>query len=245
MFNTGIDRNVITPRARWMTAVALVAVTLPIVSFAQTTFGTFAGVVLDQHDRVLPNTTVTLNDGVRNVKHETKTNANGRFEFIGLPAGDYTYTAKQLGFRDLAGSLTLGGQAASRTLKMDVGTLQETIFVASSDGVITSARQRGAIAAKRPVDGCAMSTSAGGNIRAPRKVKDVAPGYPGVDGRVDLAATIGTDGSVVDVQVVRTDRPELVTAAIDAVREWEFDATLLNCVPIDVQMNVSVTFRKQ
>lgn len=245
MLNTGIDRNPITPRARWMGALALVAVTLPIASFAQTTFVTLSGAIVDQHDRVLPNTTMTLNDGVRHVKHETQTDANGRFEFIGLPAGDYTYTAKQVGFRDLAGSLTLGGQTVSRTLKMEVGTLQETIFVASSDGAITSAHQRGALAAKRPIDRCAASTTAGGNIRAPHKVKDVAPGYPGVDGRIELAATIGTDGSVVDVQVVKSDRPELVSAAIDAVRQWEFDATLLNCVPIEVQMNVSVAFGKQ
>ena len=245
MLNTGIDRNPITRRGQWVAALALVAMTLPIASFAQTTFATFSGVILDQHDRALPNTTVTLNDAVRNVKHETKTDANGHFELIGLPAGDYTYTAKQVGFRDLAGSLTLSAQGLSRTLKMEVGTLQETIVVAGNDGAITSAHQTGAVAAKRPIDSCTTTTSVGGNIRAPHKVKDVRPGYPGVDGHVDLAATIGIDGSVVDVQVVKADRPELAPAAIDAVRQWEFDSTLLNCVPIEVQMNVSVTFGKQ
>lgn len=246
MLTTGIDRTPITGRGRSIAALALVALTLPIVSFAQSTFATFSGVVLDQQDRVLPNATVTLNDAVRNVKHETKADANGRFEFVGLPPGDYTYIAKQLGFRDLAGSLPLSGQPVSRALKMDVGTLQETVFVASSDGAITNARQTGTVAAKRPIDGCAATASgAGGNIRPPHKVKDVRPGYPGADGRVELAATIGTDGSVVDVQVVTADRPELVPAATDAVRQWEFDSTLLNCVPIEVQMNVSVTFGKQ
>ena len=82
------------------------------------------------------------------------------------------------------------------------------------------------------------------NIRPPRKVKDVRPGYPGAAGNVELAATIGTDGSVTDVQVVKSDHPELAPAAIDAVRQWEFTSTLLNCVPIEVQMNVSVTFRR-
>jgi TonB family protein len=85
----------------------------------------------------------------------------------------------------------------------------------------------------------------GGNIRPPRKVKDVAPGYPGVDGTVRLLATIGSDGSVTDVSVVNAERPELVSSAVDAVRQWEFTSTLLNCVPIEVQMNVSVTFRKE
>jgi protein TonB len=75
-------------------------------------------------------------------------------------------------------------------------------------------------------------------------VKDVRPGYPGASGNVQLAATIGTDGSVTDVQVVKSDRPELVPSAIDAVRQWEFDSTLLNCVPIEVHMNVSVSFSR-
>jgi TonB family protein len=116
----------------------------------------------------------------------------------------------------------------------------------SNDGAITDAHRRGTVAAKRPVPPCPTDivSTLGGNIRAPHKVKDVAPGYPGVDGNVDLAATIGTDGSVVDVQVVKADRPELGPAAIDAVRQWEFDSTLLNCVPIEVQMNVSISFRK-
>jgi len=82
----------------------------------------------------------------------------------------------------------------------------------------------------------------GGNLRPPRKTKDVAPGYPGVSGNVQLLATIGTDGSVTEVQVVKSDRPELAPAAIDAVSQWEFTPTLLNCIPIDVQMNVSVSF---
>ena len=75
-------------------------------------------------------------------------------------------------------------------------------------------------------------------------MKDVAPGYPGVNGNVQLLATIGTDGSVTDVSVVKADRPELVPSAVDAVRQWEFTSTLLNCVPIDVQMNVSVSFSR-
>ena len=44
-------------------------------------------------------------------------------------------------------------------------------------------------------------------------------------------------------RLLRPVRPQRI--AVDAVRQWEFDSTLLNCVPIEVQMNVSVTFGKQ
>jgi TonB family protein len=88
----------------------------------------------------------------------------------------------------------------------------------------------------------------GGHIRPPRKVKDVRPAYPqalreaGVGGKVELRATVGSDGSVRDVQVIQSVHPELDAAAVDAVRQWKFDETLLNCAPVDVVMNVTVNF---
>jgi beta-lactamase regulating signal transducer with metallopeptidase domain len=247
MLNARVDRGPITRGGRWMWALALLLITLPVATIAQGGFATFSGTVVDQQDRLLPNATITLSDGQRNVKHETKTDGNGRFELVGLPAGDYTVEAKLLGFRNLTDTFSVNGQSVDRLLKMQVGLLEETISVFSDDGTITSTQQRGNAVNKRPNPACpaGVTNGIGGNIRPPHKVKDVRPGYPGVDGNVELSATIGTDGSVVDVQTVKTDRPELAAAAIDAVRQWEFDSTLLNCVPIEVQMNVSVNFRRR
>ena len=246
MLNDRLERGPITRGGRWASALALLAVTLPIATFAQGGFVTFSGTVVDPQDRLLPAATITVSDARRDVKHETKTDRDGRFELVGLPAGDYTVEAKLAGFRNLTDTFAVSGQSLDRTLKMQVGELQETITVVGEDGSITSTRQRGNVLAKRPNTACApgATNGVGGNLRPPRKVKHVAPGYPGVDGKVDLRATIGTDGSVTDVQVVKADRPELEPAAIDAVRQWEFDSTLLNCVPIEVQMNVSITFRR-
>jgi TonB family protein len=247
MLNARVDRGPITRGGRWMWALALLLLTLPVATFAQGGFATLSGTVVDPQDRLLPATTVTVTDAERNVKHEMKTDRNGRFELVGLPAGDYTVEAKLPGFRNLTDTLTINGQSVDRTIKMQVGLLQETITVTSDDGAITNARQSGNAFQKPPNPACpaGVTNGIGGNIRPPRKVKDVRPGYPGVSGNVELAATIGTDGSVTDVQVVKADRPELGPAAIDAVRQWEFTSTLLNCVPIEVQMNVSVSFLRQ
>jgi beta-lactamase regulating signal transducer with metallopeptidase domain len=246
MLNARLDRGPLTRGGRWASAFGVLALALPIATFAQAGFVSFSGTVLDPQDRVLPAATITVIDGRRDVKHETKTDRNGHFELVGLPAGDYTVEAKLLGFRTLTDTFTVSGQSLDRTLKMQVGTLQETISVVSDDGVITSAHQRGKAFAKPPNPTCAPSVAngGGGNVRPPRKIKDVVPGYPGANGNVELIATIGTDGSVVDVQVVKTDRPELGPAAIEAVRQWEFTSTLLNCIPIEVEMNVSVSFRQ-
>jgi outer membrane biosynthesis protein TonB len=63
-----------------------------------------------------------------------------------------------------------------------------------------------------------------------------------VEGTVNRKATIGTDGDVRTVEVIDTPNQDLATAAIAAVREWEFDQTLLNCEPVEVDMRVTVTF---
>jgi periplasmic protein TonB len=88
----------------------------------------------------------------------------------------------------------------------------------------------------------------GGAIRAPQKIRDVAPRYPAiaqaskVQGVVILEAVIGEDGTVRDVRVLR-GQPLLDDAAADAVRQWRFTPTLLNGQPIPVVMTVTVSFR--
>ena len=87
----------------------------------------------------------------------------------------------------------------------------------------------------------------GGDIRPPQKIRDVAPRYPAlaqaskVEGIVILEATIGEDGAVRDVKVLR-GKPLLDDAAADAVRQWRFTPPLLNGQPVPVVMTVTVSF---
>ena len=38
---------------------------------------------------------------------------------------------------------------------------------------------------------------------------------------------------------------DLVSAAIEAVKLWRYTPTLLNCIPIEVQMKVTVNFKTE
>ena len=84
-------------------------------------------------------------------------------------------------------------------------------------------------------------------MKPPAKVKDVAPVYPAsalaarVQGTVILEATIGVDGRVSDVKVLRSI-PMFDQAAIDAVMQWEYTPTVLNGVAVPVIMTVTVPF---
>ena len=87
----------------------------------------------------------------------------------------------------------------------------------------------------------------GDRIRAPAKVHDARPAYPSlaiaarIEGVVIIDCTIGADGQVLNVRLLRSV-PLLDQAALDAVRQWQFTPTLLNGVPVPVVMTVTVRF---
>lgn len=87
----------------------------------------------------------------------------------------------------------------------------------------------------------------GEGIDRPRKIKDVRPLYPlpamaaRIGGNVLIEATIGVDGKVHNTRVVRSIAL-LDDAALDAVRQWEFEPARRNGVPVAVTMVIIVTF---
>jgi protein TonB len=78
-------------------------------------------------------------------------------------------------------------------------------------------------------------------------VRQVQPLYPQiaktahVQGTVLLHAIIAKDGSVQELQYV-SGPPLLMKAAMDAVREWRYQPTLLNGEPVEVETTISVIF---
>ena len=84
-------------------------------------------------------------------------------------------------------------------------------------------------------------------IARPRKIKDVKPVYPlpamvaQVRGNVFIEATIGADGKVHNARVFRSIAI-LDQAALDAVRQWEYEPSRRNGVPVPVTMVIVVTF---
>ena len=85
------------------------------------------------------------------------------------------------------------------------------------------------------------------DIPPPKKVKHVDPIYnelaraARVEGVVQIEAVIAPDGSVRDAKVVRSI-PLLDPAALEAVKQWQFEPVLVNGVPRAVVITVSVNF---
>ncbi len=87
----------------------------------------------------------------------------------------------------------------------------------------------------------------GGEVIAARGLHQPKPVYPPmaimahVQGTVVLQAIIGRDGTVQDLKVLGGPAL-LIRAAIEAVKTWRYQPTLLNGEPVDVLTEVSVNF---
>ena len=87
----------------------------------------------------------------------------------------------------------------------------------------------------------------GGAVGPPKKTKDFPPEYPAlaqqarVQGVVSMEVRIDERGAVSDVRTLRSI-PLLDQAAIDAVKQWRYEPTLMNGVAMPVIMTVEVNF---
>jgi TonB family protein len=252
MLNDRTNRMPATRSARIATLGVALSLAVALAA-AQTAFATFSGTVFDETNSFVPGATLMLTNPQSRAKYEVVSDRTGHFEFVGLPPGDYQLETQMMGFAPLRGTLTLSGQNARRDLVLQVGSLQETITV--SGGPTTTDRSSGTVRvstaiARRPDPTCSNVPAGGmgGNIRAPWKIKDVKPTYPqqlsdaNIGGTVVLQARIDTEGRINSVEVVSPLHPDLDSAAIEAVRQWEFDSTILNCTKVEVPMRVTVNF---
>jgi protein TonB len=87
----------------------------------------------------------------------------------------------------------------------------------------------------------------GGNVQQAKMVRMIQPSYPAIakqahiQGTVVLHAIIAKDGTVQELQLMGGP-PLLVKAAMDAVRQWRYQPTLLNGDPVEVDTTISVIF---
>ncbi|HXB75269.1 MAG TPA: tetratricopeptide repeat protein [Candidatus Acidoferrales bacterium] len=87
----------------------------------------------------------------------------------------------------------------------------------------------------------------GGNVQELKLVNRTPPVYPPlalqarISGVVHLAAIIGKDGRVLDLKAIG-GHPLLIPSALEAVKQWVYQPTLLNGIPVEVATQVDVLF---
>jgi protein TonB len=87
----------------------------------------------------------------------------------------------------------------------------------------------------------------GGNVQQAKLVRQPKPAYPPlakqarIQGVVHLQAIISKDGTIQKLEVIG-GHPLLVPAALEAVKQWVYQPTLLNGEPVEVITQIDVNF---
>ncbi len=87
----------------------------------------------------------------------------------------------------------------------------------------------------------------GGTVQQAKLIRQAKPVYPplarqaGISGHVLLSVILGKDGTIQNLTVAG-GHPLLVPAAVEAVKQWVYQPTLLNGEPVEVATQIDVNF---
>jgi TonB family protein len=241
------NRGDVSGRSRLWIAVAAVLVLAPLAAVrapAQEASASIQGTVNDPSGARLPGAFLTLRRASDQSKAVTATNDAGEFAFAPLPAGDYVLEVREPGFQIQQQSVKLSsGAHQSLDITVNMGSVAEEIVVVGKSSAPGEQ--------PRP-SGPPRRIRVGGNVQRSKLITQVRPIYPedlkreGVQGLVVLDAVILTDGSLGNLRLannlVEVDQ-RLVDAAMEAVRFWRYEPTLLNGVPVEIVTTITVSFR--
>ncbi len=197
-----------------------------------------AGVVLDLTGARVPGVEVGLEGDAASIVR-ISSNA-GEYRIPEVPPGEYVLIARLPGFLDHRQEVVIEeGRTLLRDVLLSVGGVATAMEVVSDR-----------LPPEEPVESSEpdrLRVTAG--VSPGRLITMVRPDYPpqlradGVEGTVALEGMIGADGVITGLRVVSTDHADLAMAALDAVREWRYEPSRLNNVPVAVATTVSFTFR--
>ena len=243
MLNPSLNRRSVTGKTAFLTALAALCLIAPLAALnlpVQSPSCKFSGTVLDATGRAVPNATIIASNATAKTKDMTVTGQTGMFEFTGLATGSYKLEVLKPGFaRFVEPKVELrAGESASRQIVLQLGEVSERIDVVG---------KAPAKAARAPSEPSALQV--GGSVQQTKITHMVRPAYPpvakaaGIEGAVLLEAVIAADGSLRSLRVMNSQiDSDLAKSAVEAVSQWRYQPTLLNCQPVDVITQITVNF---
>jgi TonB family protein len=175
-----------------------------------------------------------------------KTNGAGEFSFPSLPDDDsYAIFVEKEGFAVLSNTMVKVG--APLVFTLNLGGLRETVTV--NGGAMPPPPPPPPPPPGTPQAVSPTRIRIGGNVQAAKLVNKVNPIYPadckkeGISGVVLLSAVIGKEGDVLSLEPVNQFvDARLRESAMNAVKLWRYQPTLLNGNPVEVTTQVEVNF---
>jgi TonB family protein len=241
------SRHSLSRRAAIAIASAALAVLLPVVAItaqAQAARGSVVGVVEDPSGAHVPNCQVTARNLDGPNQEVARANAAGEYRFTALPPGRYALEIRSAGFAIFKAEVAVEAGKASRVdAALSIGQVSETV-------VVKGQKPAAVPPMTQPMAGAPQRIRVGGNVQATKLISMAKPEYPaelqqlGIEGAVVMRAIISKTGELLHLEAISTDvDARLVKAALDAVRQWKYQPTLLNGQPVEVVTTITVDFQ--
>jgi len=202
-----------------------------------------AGIAFDPSGARVPNAVVNVMNDYGAVRRVTVTNDVGEFAFAVLPPGQYQLEVIGPGFAAYHQRIRLPGAAEvppALNVVLQPGSTTESVEVTAKTELGTRSA---------PPNATPQRIRVGGLVQAGKLIEQRKPDYPesarvrGIEGAVLLEVVISMEGIPLNWKVLSSPDPDLSEAAIEAVRQWRYEPTLLNGEPIEVVTTISVRFR--
>jgi TonB family protein len=176
--------------------------------------------------RRIPGVAVTATNTETGVVAKVLTDESGTYEFASLKPGTYKVAAELAGFKPHAYNGVPLGTQMNVWLNFALEKLVDVNMSPAAGGPYRI----------------------GGDVRPPTVISRVEPQYSPearaarYQGTVVVGATIGTDGIVQSISIVRSLGMGLDEAAVEALKQWKFSPALKNDTPVPVSLNIEVNF---
>jgi len=275
MLNPSIDRRDLSQRTRFLVAAVAFLLSTPLAAVrlpAQDAGNKFGGMISDPSGMPVANATVIMNNHKPNGIQMTASDAEGKYSFAGLRAGEYELRVTKPGFAEFRATVSSpdsGADFLRNDITLQVGSVNEEVNVYSDGGPESAVNGGvkggvkdginkevgggvgGGVGKGVASNGVAKTirVRVGGEVQAPKIIEKVQPVYPekakaaGIEGTVMLHAIIGMEGNPLSLRVMNKQiDPDLARAAVEAVSKWRYQSTLLNGEPIEVDTTIRVNF---
>jgi TonB family protein len=274
MLNPLVYRGNLSPKIKALVCLSALLLLLPLAALrlpAQDAVK-LGGTISDPSGLPVPNATIALSNHKTNQVQMTTSNREGKYSFVGLPAGEYELRVMKQGFAELRAKIMTEGpenEGATQDFTLLIESVSDEVNVVSDGGPKEGIKQgvHGGVAGgsgggvKEGVRGGTAGGVAsgvprktiririGGEVQAAKVLEKVQPVYPdkariaGIDGTVILHAVIGMDGRPYSLEVMNNQiDTDLARAAVEAVSKWHYQPTLLNGDPVEVDTTIKVIF---
>lgn len=202
-----------------------------------------SGTVSDASGGRVPKALVTLAETKTGKMEAVYSAEDGSYLFKTVPAGEYTLQVRKSGFALYVDGQPLrlkGGDAATFDIVLRIGQISEMMEIVGTRVTPAPPAQN---------TGAPQRIRVGGNVQAAKVRKMVRPAYPdtakarGVEGPVLLRAVITREGDIASLDLLNsTADAELAAAAIEAVKQWKYETTLLNGNPVEVITQITINY---